>query len=96
MALSNELVLDVCMELNSPAGVRLRLECPELELPDPLEVVAPVLPVAPEPEPPAALPDVAEDVDPAVVAMGMPLPPFMLEAKFCALAKSPFRSAAPS
>ncbi len=84
------------MELNSPAGVRLMLECPELELPDPLEVVAPLLPPAPEPEPPPVLPDVTEGVDPAVVAMGMPLPPCMVEAKFCALAKSPFRSAAPS
>jgi len=44
MALSSEVVLDVCIELKSPAGVRLMLDWPELELPVPPEEAPELVP----------------------------------------------------
>ena len=48
MALRSEVVLDVCIELKSPAGVRLMLDWPELELPVPLEEAPELVPVLEE------------------------------------------------
>ena len=95
MALSSDVVLEVCMELKRPAGVRLMLELPEPEELDALDEV-PLEPLEPlEPLALPVLPVVPED-DPVLVARGIPTPPCMDEAKFCALAKSPFCKAVPS
>lgn len=83
------------MELKRPAGVRLMLELPEPEELDALDEV-PLEPLEPlEPLALPVLPVVPED-DPVLVARGIPTPPCMDEAKFCALAKSPFCKAVPS